>query len=193
MENIGETLVGDYLKVILGCDFVAFNTHTQDVQGEIDVVGINTKKNEVYICEVAVHLTTGLMYVKQGEKLSVNVERLVKKFEKDIAYARKYLANFTHKFMLWTPILRVSGEDTKNNQTKDIAEIKRQILEKHGIEIIVICNHDFQKSLDELRNYAAKESKELKSPVLRYLQIEEKLKKHLVNLDKKSAKSDQQS
>jgi Holliday junction resolvase-like predicted endonuclease len=68
MENIGESLVGDYLKVMCGCDFVEFNLYTPDVQGEIDVVGINAKGKVIYICEVATHLVTGLRYVNMKEK-----------------------------------------------------------------------------------------------------------------------------
>ncbi|MDI9350132.1 MAG: hypothetical protein QM537_09055 [Candidatus Symbiobacter sp.] len=205
MENIGETLVGDYLKVILGCDFVAFNLNTKDTrvvememddadgqnnkvqQGEIDVVGINTTKKEVYLCEVAIHLETGLQYVK--DKRPNNVNKLVDKFIKDIDYAENF-EGYTKNFMLWTPIVKNSREGAKNNQANNIAEIKQQIKEKKGIEIIVICNQDFQKCLKELRDYAASKTEALNSPVLRYLQIEEKLKKHCTNLDKKSGQKE---
>ena len=36
MENPGETLVGDYLRYVKGCDFVDYNVYTKHVQGEID-------------------------------------------------------------------------------------------------------------------------------------------------------------
>jgi hypothetical protein len=64
MQNPGEEIVGEYLKAILNCDFVEYNLHTPDIQGEIDVVGINAENKIVYICEVATHLITGLQYVK---------------------------------------------------------------------------------------------------------------------------------
>ncbi|WP_279147231.1 hypothetical protein [Photobacterium carnosum] len=38
MQNPGEELVGEYLKHILGCDFVEYNLYTPNIQGEIDVV-----------------------------------------------------------------------------------------------------------------------------------------------------------
>ena len=56
MQNIGEEITGEYLKVCKGCDFIAYNLYTPDIQGEIDVVGINIKNRTVYVCEVAVHL-----------------------------------------------------------------------------------------------------------------------------------------
>ena len=88
MQNPGEELVGEYLKIILGCDFVEYNLYTPDIQGEIDIVGINASKKELYVCEVATHLITGLQYVK--DKQPDNVDRFVKKFSKNIEYANKY-------------------------------------------------------------------------------------------------------
>ena len=63
-HNIGEEIAGTYLKIKRNCDFVEFNLYTTEVQEEIDVVGIDTKSRKVFICEVAIHLETGLQYVK---------------------------------------------------------------------------------------------------------------------------------
>jgi len=179
MENIGETLVGDYLKVILGCDFVEFNLYTPDVQGEIDVVGINAKDKKIYICEVATHLVTGLRYVNPKEKTSDNMERFVKKFTKNIKYANKYFPEYKKRFMLWSPIVKNQKTGAKFNQTDDIAKIKAEMLKDFKVDIEVISNQDYMDCLEELRKYARKETKELKSPVLRLFQIEEKLREHL--------------
>lgn len=179
MENIGETLVGDYLKVILGCDFVEYNLYTPDVQGEIDVVGINAKDKKIYICEVATHLVTGLMYVNPKEKCPDNVGRFVKKFTKNIDYANKYFSEYEKRFMLWSPIIKNQKTGAKFNQTDDITEIKRQMFEKYQVEIEIFSNGEYMECLKKLRHYAGTETKELKSPVLRLFQIEEKLTKHL--------------
>jgi len=82
MQNPGEEIIGEYLKIILGCDFVEYNLYTPDIQGEIDVVGINAKEEILYICEVATHLVTGLQYVTKRQPDNVN--RFVKKFRKNI-------------------------------------------------------------------------------------------------------------
>jgi len=180
MENIGETLVGDYLKVKYECDFVAFNVSTADPKGEIDVVGINSKKKEIYICEVATHLVTGLRYVNAKEKISDNVGRFVKKFKKNIADADKVFPEYKKKhFMLWSPIVKNPKTGTKFNQTKDIAEVEHEIFEQHRVRIEVISNQEYMDRLNYLREYARRVTEELKSPVLRLFQIEEKLKKHL--------------
>ncbi|MEJ8816228.1 hypothetical protein WKW77_34640 [Variovorax ureilyticus] len=106
--NVGEQLVSSYLRYIRKCDFIQTNLYTVDVQGEIDVVGINLREKKVYICEVAIHLTTGLQYVK--DKRPNNVNKLVEKFTQDIAYARRYLADYSHEFMLWSHRQGQQGE-----------------------------------------------------------------------------------
>jgi len=85
--NIGEEICGEWLRHTRGCDFVQYNVRTIEVQGEIDVVGINLEKRTVYACEVAVHLVTGLQYVKGNQP--DNVLRLTHKLRKDVAYLRQ--------------------------------------------------------------------------------------------------------
>ena len=58
--NVGEQLVSSYLRYIRKCDFIQTNLYTVGVQGKIDVVGIDLPERKVYVCEVAIHLTTGL-------------------------------------------------------------------------------------------------------------------------------------
>ncbi|MFW5427087.1 MAG: hypothetical protein ACKE8R_07525 [Methylophagaceae bacterium] len=181
MQNPGEEVAGEYLKIILGCDFVEYNLYTPDVQGEIDVVGINAKKNIVYICEVATHLITGLQYVKN--KQPDNVNRFLKKFRKNIEYANKYFSDYEKHFMLWAPIVKNAGPKAKNNQLNDIAEIQSIIKTEFGVYIEPVINNEYAKCLSKLREYAAKETKELKSPILRLMQIEEKLAKHVSRLN----------
>ena len=96
--NIGEEIVSAYLQYIRGCEFIQQNLYTPDVQGEIDVVEINLKSKELYVCEAAIHLTTGLRYVK--EKQPNNVNKLIDKFSKDIEYVQKYFPDYTRHFML---------------------------------------------------------------------------------------------
>lgn len=179
MENVGERLVGDYLDVILGCDFVTYNVHTAEVQGEIDVVGIHSAERRLYICEVTTHLVTGMLYVDPVTKRPDNVRRIVKKFAKNIAYAQARFAEFTPVFMLWSPVVRASGDGAKHNQMRDLDEIRAEIKRDHGVELQIICNRDYWDRIAALRRHAARETKELKSPVLRLFQIEEKLKRHL--------------
>ena len=91
--NTGEELVSSYLRYIRGCEFIQKNLYTVDTQGEIDVVGINLKEKSVYICEVAIHLITGLQYTK-GTAPN-NVQKLIQKLGRDIEYANAYFSAAT--------------------------------------------------------------------------------------------------
>jgi hypothetical protein len=181
MLNLGEELVSSYLEYIKGCDFIQKNLYTPDVQGEIDVVGINLKSREIYVCEVAIHLTTGLRYVK--DKQPDNVVKLTEKFSKDIEYANKYFPDYEKHIMLWSPIVKSSKVTAKHNQLIDLGKIDKKIKGKYGIGIEFIVNEKFLKCLGELRDFAKRETKELKSPVLRLMQVEEYLKKHVSKHD----------
>jgi selenocysteine-specific translation elongation factor len=183
MQNIGEEIAGEYLKVILGCDFVEYNLNTPDTQGEIDVVGINAKENKIYICEVAIHLVTGLQYVNPKLKQPENVIRFCKKFRKNIEYAKKYFSEYEMHFMLWSPVVKNQKASSKNNQLEDIQTIQKTIQKEYGVLIEAVINQEFSKRLERLRAYARKETKELKSSVLRLMQIEEKLSNHLDRLE----------
>lgn len=175
--NMGEEIVAAYLQYIEECDFIQQNLYTTGVQGEIDVVGINLKTKTVYVCEVAVHLVTGLMYVKGGQQDNLN--KITDKFSRDIEYTERYFPEYTKHYMFWSPIVRTSGESAKFNQMADVEGIIANIQTKYGVTIECIINEKFADCLAELRQFAGKETKELKSPVLRFMQIEEYLKKHL--------------
>ena len=183
--NIGEEIVSAYLQYIKHCEFIQKNLYTPDAQGEIDVVGINLESKELYICEVAIHLPTGLQYVKNNQPN--NVKKLVEKFSKDIEYANKYFQDYKKHFMLWSPIVKNQSQKAKHNQMEDVEQIKTKLKEKYGIEIELVINKRFLSCLKELRDYARKETKELKSPVLRLMQVEEYLKKHVEKLKKATA------
>jgi Holliday junction resolvase-like predicted endonuclease len=104
MQNIGEEITGAWLQVCEDCEFIQYNLQTPDIQGEIDVIGINTKQKILYICEVAIHLVTGMQYVKNNQP--DNVAKFLKKLNKDIDYAEKYFPDYTWKYMLWSPIVK---------------------------------------------------------------------------------------
>ena len=177
MTNTGEEIVAAYLEYIKHCDFIQKNLYTPDVQGEIDVVGINLNKKRVYACEVAIHLITGLRYTKNNQ--SNNVNKLVEKFSKDIEYIKKCFPGYEKHFMLWSPIVRDPRPGAKHNQMRDISKIVGTIKMKYNVELEVVINNNFNTCLNKLREYAKGETKNLQSPIMRYLQIEEYLKKRI--------------
>jgi hypothetical protein len=184
VQNPGEEIVGEYLKYLLECEFVEYNLYTPDTQGEIDVVGINIKKNIVYICEVATHLITGLQYVKN--KQPDNVDRFIQKFRKNIKYGREYFSAYEQRFMLWSPVVKNQRPGSKHNQLRDIDEIQSTIKSEFNLLIEPVINEDYWNCLQELRAHARSETKELKSPILRLMQIEEKTSEHVMRLNSRN-------
>ena len=182
MLNAGEQIVASYLRYIRKCDFIQTNLYTKGEQGEIDVVGINLSENRVYLCEVAIHLITGLFYGKGGQYN--NIDKLTDKFSKDIEYARKYLHEYKPTFMLWSPIITDSKGKAENNQTMHLEAISNNIRKKYKVEIKMVVNEKFQACLDEMRDFAEKQTEVLQCPIMRFMQIEAYLKKHLTKKKK---------
>jgi len=177
VENPGEELVGSYLKEVLNCEFVEFNLNTKFIQGEIDVVGINYDKKIVYICEVATHMETGMQYVRDNQPDNVN--RFVRKFEKNIEYANRNFHDWQKVFMLWSPIVKKTKEGSKHDQMRDVEDIKKTIKDRFNQDIQIVANSEYLKCINELRKVAKTRTDEIKSPLMRFMQIEEKLKSYL--------------
>lgn len=175
--NMGEEIVAAYLQYIKGCEFIQQNLYTPDIQGEIDVVGIDLETKSIYVCEAAVHLVSGLKYVENGRPN--NIIKITEKFSKDIEYTDKYFPDYSKHFMFWSPIVKTAGDQAKFNQMADVAIITANIQTKYGVTLECIINEKFAACLAELRAYARNSTKDLKSPVLRLMQVEEYLKKHI--------------
>jgi Holliday junction resolvase-like predicted endonuclease len=171
MENLGERLVGDYLRYIQGCDFVDFNVYTTATQGEIDVVAINQAKKHAYVCEVVTHLTTGIQYVKNARPDTS--ARLIKKFLKDIEYGATAFPEYTVDYMLWSPVVRRSNGKPEYDQFAHLKQVEEEVISKTGVQIVFVVNRAYVDAVKALRAFARRETKELKSPVMRFLQIEE--------------------
>ena len=164
MENPGETLVGDYLRFVLECDFVDFNVYTKTVQGEIDVIGINNTTKHVYICEVVTHLATGMQYTK--DKRPDTGDRLARKFIKDIDYGKVAFEGYAKTYMFWSPVVKPSNGKVEYNQFLHLQQAVDEVKKATGIEIKRIINEDYVKAINDLRDFAQKETKELKSPIM---------------------------
>jgi len=180
--NVAEELAGSFLKEVLDCDFVEYNLQMRFIQGEIDVVGINLDKKRVYFCEVAAHLTTGLRYTKNNQPN--NVKKLIQKFENDIEYADKFFKKYDKVFMFWSPIIKIPRKQTKHNQLKDLNKVHDHFQTKHNVSIIMVTLDDFLDCIEELRKISLARTDALTNPIMRFLQIEEKLKKELNLLEK---------
>lgn len=169
--NVTEEICGEWLRHCRGCEFIQYNMKTPTRGGEIDVIAINLSQQTIYCCEVAAHLTTGLMYVT-GSK-TTNFETLTAKFNTDIDTITRKFPGYRHVFMLWSPIVNDGRGRTKPDQMNDVQRMAQSIKTERGIEIELVLNESFKSAMNDLRAIAGKTQSALETSFMRYLQIEE--------------------
>jgi hypothetical protein len=78
--EMGEYLVGAYLKMVKGCDIIDYNVRRPGggLAGldELDVMGLDFKNKIAYLCEVTTHL--------EGLLIGAGNESTVKKSKKNL-------------------------------------------------------------------------------------------------------------
>ncbi len=160
LTDIGEYLVGGYLQLKLDCDVVDYNVRPPGggLEGleELDVIGLNLKTNQAYICEVTTHIR-GLLYVNN----QTTVERITKKHERQKRYGSTYLKNFTCEYMFWSPVVPVGFI------TQGLSNLP---------DLNLIINGEYKKRIEELKHHAANTTHDARNPVFRVLQILEHLR-----------------
>jgi hypothetical protein len=179
LPDVGEEIVGAYLRYIQKCELVQYNARIlgDAGRGEIDVVGLNLADKNAFFCEVATHIR-GLQYVRNGRP--DNVARLVSKFRRDVKYAESYFRDYSHTFMLWSPVVRVPARpDTKYSQFRDVESVSAAVEKEFGIKLELVIKERYWEKLQELRKFAGMTSENVESPIIRLMQIEEWLRKHL--------------
>lgn len=159
--EMGEYVVGAYLKLEEGCDFVDYNVRPPGggLKGleELDVVGLNFKSETAYLCEVTTHIK-GLLYVDNR----TTVERVKNKYRRQCQYAERYLGNFpTHRFMFWSPVV------PRGYLTENLDRIE-------GLDLVL--NGRYRECIDRLRERARVEAQDTGNPFFRALQILEHLR-----------------
>ncbi|MFD0694976.1 hypothetical protein ACFQZT_12790 [Paenibacillus sp. GCM10027628] len=159
--EMGELIVGAYLKQIEGCDFIEYNVRTRGggLKGldELDVVGLNFVTKTAYLCEVTTHLL-GALYVDN----KTTVEKIKTKHFKQKEYATDYLTNFENiRYMFWSPYVPVGYI------TNGLSEIA-------GLELVI--NKEYTQKINELRELARKTTNDSGNDFFRAMQILEHLR-----------------
>lgn len=160
--EVGEYIVGAYLKIIKECDFVDYNVRPPGggLEGlnELDVVGLDFKNKIAYLCEVTTHII-GLLYKDNR----TTVERIKTKYERQKEYANKQLLDFPNRyFMFWSPVV------PKGYITSELEKID-------GLELVI--NRKYTQCIDELKEKAKKKTNDEGNPFFRMLQILEHLRR----------------
>ena len=161
ITEVGEYIVGSYLKQILKCDFVDYNVRPPGggLKGlnELDVIGLHFKKKTAYLCEVTTHIR-GLHYGTPSESIA----RIKKKYQNQKQYAKKYLRSFSNiHFMFWSPYVPVGV------LTKGLCKLK-------GLELYI--NGRYKECITELMYEAADTTHDTRNPFFRMLQIVEHMR-----------------
>lgn len=156
LTDIGEYIVGAYLKLSEGCDFVDYNVRAPgggvEGLGELDVLGLKMETKKAYLCEVTTHIR-GLNY-GGNEK---TVRRIIKKHERQKWYANNYLTNFDEaEFSFWSPYVPV-GYMTEQLQQVD------------GLQLVI--NEAYAARIDEMKRLAQANTHDTRNPFFRMLQI----------------------
>ncbi len=164
MTEMGEFLVGAWLRVVQKCDFVQYNARLPERGlpglGEVDVVGLDLKNKTAYLCGVVTHLR-GLGYVDYP----TTMKKLRAKLDRDKLFANRVLKDFlTCRFMLWSPVV------PEGKLTAQLVE-----LEKEGMELVI--NGEYAERLEELKKSAEEMENDTGNPAFRLLQILEHVHK----------------
>jgi len=159
--EMGEYLVGAYLRVVEECDFVDYNVHPpgggQRGLEELDVVAFNFEKRTAFLCEVTTHIR-GLLY----KDYDTTVKRISDKFKRQQTYAQDRLAFMRkHRFMFWSPVV-----------SSGLVERLKRI---RGLELVI--NEDYTKCISELQESAKLYSHDVGNPAYRVFQILAHMKK----------------
>ncbi len=159
--EMGEYVVGAWLREIGGCDFVNYNVRPpvggNEGQSEFDVVGLHFGERVAYMCEVGTHLDA-LNYGGYAETL----KRVTKKHARQRDYAARYLGDFkTHHFMLWSPRVPVG-------------QLSEALAGIDGLELVI--NGAYTERVGELRERARASTRGTGNPFFRALQIVEHLR-----------------
>ena len=155
--EMGEYIVGAYLKLNERCDVVDYNVRPPGggLAGlsEFDVIGLRFRDRTAIMCEVTTHIR-GLLY--KDNKTSV--ERIAKKHERQKEYAKEYLlSNFeVVHYQFWSPVVPLGY------LTKHLAEID-------GLELVI--NGEYVRRVDELQRLAQRLKNDTGNPFFRVLQI----------------------
>lgn len=177
--QIGELIVGSYLRIINDCDLVSYNHRSKKSghQIEIDVLGVESKsgKQTVYACEVVTHLhgtpysgtpNTDDWTEYGNDGYQHTLERLWDKFQEDYDLLREVFDD-SEEYVLqfWSPVV------PRGYLTDGLDELQQRFQSEHGIRIELVVNAEYAERVNQLRQRASETKKSYDEPAFRFLQI----------------------
>ena len=183
--QIGELIVGAYLRVIKDCELVSYNQRSKEAgrQMELDVLGVKSTNGEqtVYVCEVVTHIR-GSLYSGSpdqegwwskygGEGYQHSLERIFHKFEEDYELVMGVFDDAEeYRFQFWSPYVSVG------HLTDGLIEMTQQFENDYNESIELVINREYTKRVRELRKLASETQKSFDEPAFRFFQILEHMR-----------------
>jgi Holliday junction resolvase-like predicted endonuclease len=168
MAEMGESVVGAYLRLIKGCEIVTYNQRLSREKGEFgeaDVIAIDVDSTTVYICEVVTHLG-GILYAGGNPG---TLRKLQEKFRRIDGFAARLFPTYQKVFMLWSPYVPIGF------LTEGLRELQQELARQNqSLELKI--NVDYTACINELRDLARGDMKDHGEPFFRALQILEHLR-----------------
>jgi len=156
--DMGESLVGAYLRYGEKCDFVVYGTQTEE-QGEIDVIGFQVEQRRVWLCEVATHLD-GLQY---GSSAAATLAKVRQKVKRAAAFGDLMFGDQQRRFEWWSPKVGPS-------LARELEAVEAEFTEGET-EVAFVVNAEYARRVGVLVEAAKKGTKATPELFFRTLQI----------------------
>jgi hypothetical protein len=161
--DIGESIVGAYMRYIRECEVVIYNTFLRDRQGELDVIALKTgEPRRVWLCEVTTHIG-GMLYPGTG-----GTDGTVAKLHDKLNRAREFAAitfpEDTLHFEIWSPRVAKGKLTTAFESLGEEAGAM-------GMDLSFVINEEYTERLRELVAHAKRNSSATSEPAYRMLQV----------------------
>ncbi len=168
-EDIGENLVGSYLRYVERCALVVHNTYLTEAQGEIDVLGIKLRPDrEVILAEVTTHIL-GMSY---GD-YDTTVRKLRDKIKRATAFADETFPDEPKRYEVWSPVV------PEGKLTTALNELAREYSEG-DLNVAFVINQDYAARVQALIDHARGNSKATSDSAYRMLQLLTRVRGRLV-------------
>jgi hypothetical protein len=162
--DIGESLVGAYMRYVEGCPIVLYNSFLTDQQGEVDVVAVKPghagAARAVYLCEVTTHI--GGLNTKTKLKIRDKLARVRE-------FAELTFPDDDYRFQWWSPVVNKGLTTVMFDELRD-----EWAGEDRSLEFVI--NEEYTRRIGELVEHARKNPSATAEDAYRMLQMLTRLK-----------------
>ncbi len=158
-SDIGESLVGAYMRYVEGCPIVLYNSFLTNQQGEVDVVAVKPAHpgtpRVVHLCEVTTHI---------GGFNTRTVLRVDDKLARLREFAQATFPDEQHRFQWWSPVV---AKGTTTTRFEELCHVWAD--EGRSLEFVI--NEEYTRRIDALVQHARCNPSATSEPAYRMLQI----------------------